>query len=256
MSNKLTSGERSQCHARPRGSDGHEPSRIDLALQGTCRHCSRPITNVLGVWMLKQGEPILAPEPKSQYALIDLAGRVTNCDRCGAPCRVADRRNPESHPFKLSEKPKGVCANCVMTQFLYNTYPINLQIDEAGPELLLKPGIREAFLSCGLLDGCDLNIDEVNWAQVVANWALPVQHRKSPTNPYKMGDSPKSYLHRGKAQPKRDEFTDKWDKILDANRGGLRGDLATQFVDESGAREALDEARSNQPQVEGDKWVN
>jgi hypothetical protein len=75
-----------------------------------------------------------------------------------------------------------------MTQFLYNTYPVNMQIDQAGPDLLLKPGITEAFIACGLLDGCDLNIEEVNWRCVVMNWNLPVRIQKSGKNPYRMGD--------------------------------------------------------------------
>jgi hypothetical protein len=76
-----------------------------------------------------------------------------------------------------------------MTEFLYNTYPVNMQIDEAGPELLLKPGIAEAFVSSGLLDECDMDIEEVNWRCVVQNWKLPVKIKKSALNPYRMGDS-------------------------------------------------------------------
>ena len=251
MSHNLTSAERSTCHARARGSDGHQPSDYRFAdkLSGTCKHCKRPITNVLGVWMLEKGQPALPPPEKSQYVLLDTAGQVTNCDRCGAPCRVADRRNPDSKPFRLSEKPKGVCANCVMTQFLYNTYPINLQIDEAGPEMLLKPGIREAFLSCGILDRCDLNINEVNWATVVANWQLPVKIPKDPTNPYRMGDSPKSTLRPKSEEPPPDPFAEKWGPILDKHNGTLSGELGEQFMKESGLREALNAA-------EGKKWVN
>jgi hypothetical protein len=76
-----------------------------------------------------------------------------------------------------------------MTAFLYNTYPINMQIDQSGPQLLLNPMIRDAFLMSGILDKCDLTIDEINWQRVVDNWDLPVEiAKKDPRNPYRMGD--------------------------------------------------------------------
>jgi hypothetical protein len=119
----------------------------------------------------------------------ELGGADCICERCGVKCKVAAQRNPDSKPFRRAAVPAGFCASCVMTQFLYNTYPINMQIDQAGPGLLLKPMIREAFLSCGILDGCDLNIDEVVWARVVDNWHLPVKiNKKDPRNPYRMGE--------------------------------------------------------------------
>jgi hypothetical protein len=123
--------------------------------------------------------------------MLDFTQPMTKCERCKKLIVLAaERRNEDSHPFRLAKVPKGVCANCVMTQFLYNTYPINMQIDEAGPELLLKPGICEAFLSSGLLGHSDLNIDEIEWERVVANWDLPVKIQKSGMNPYRMGESP------------------------------------------------------------------
>ena len=112
------------------------------------------------------------------------------CERCKRPLRVAEHRRADSKPFRLAKEPKGVCPDCVMTAFLYNTYPINMQIDQAGPDLLLKPGICEAFAACGLLDDCDLKIEEVNWRRVVDNWNLPIQvDKKDPRNPYRMGDA-------------------------------------------------------------------
>lgn len=125
----------------------------------------------------------MSPKPKTKTA---------TCERCGKQLQVAPSRRKDSKPFRLAKVPKGVCADCVMTQFLYNTYPINMQIDEAGPELLLKPGIREAFLACGLLEHCDLTIDEIDWQRVVNNWRLPVQISKDGRNPYRMGESPRA----------------------------------------------------------------
>jgi hypothetical protein len=235
--------ERALCHGRPRGAAGHEPGGGGEYLEDACRYCQRSITNVLGVWMLSKGERELPEQPKGKMMYIDAAGKVTNCDRCGDPCRVADRRNLESKPFRLSEKPKGVCANCVMTQFLYSAYPVNLQIDEAGPELLLRPGIREAFLSCGLLEGCDLNINEVNWTRVVANWNLPVAIIKSGRNPYRMGDSPRSHLRPKSVEVEPDEKTQRLQQLVAETNGVLQGEAGREFMELSGLRALLDQAK-------------
>lgn len=95
---------------------------------------------------------------------------------------------PDAMPFRRAKVAKGVCANCVMTQFLYHAYPINMQIDQAGPQLLLNPMIREAFLMCGILEKSDLHIDEIDWPTVVKNWNLPVKIHRNSRNPYRMGD--------------------------------------------------------------------
>ena len=120
---------------------------------------------------------------------------MTKCERCGKLITLAPEssRHEDAHPFRLAKEPKGVCANCVMTQFLYNTYPINMQIDDSGPELLLNPAIREYFIRCGLLAHSDLNIDEVDWTEVVCHWKLPVKIQKSGMNPYRMGESPRAW---------------------------------------------------------------
>ena len=114
------------------------------------------------------------------------------CERCHRPLRV-DPGRPDAEIFRRAKVPAGVCPDCLVTQFLYNTYPINLQLDETGPELLLKPGIREAFLACGIMERADLTIDEVNWQRVVDQWNLPVEIAKNGgRNPYRMGESPRA----------------------------------------------------------------
>ena len=129
------------------------------------------------------------PQAQCVPAWADAPGAACICDRCKRPLRVADRRREDSAPFRLAKEPKGECPDCVMTAFLYNTYPLNLQLDQTGPQLLLNPMIRDAFLMSGILDKCDLTIDEINWQRVVDNWNLPVEiAKKDPRNPYRMGD--------------------------------------------------------------------
>jgi hypothetical protein len=67
-------------------------------------------------------------------------------------------------------------------------------IDEAGPDMLLKQGIGDAFVMSGLLEHSDLTIEEIDWRLVVKNWYLPIEVKNTARNPYQMGDSPRSHL--------------------------------------------------------------
>lgn len=134
--------------------------------------------------MAKKRKP-LTPEPPVKAQ----PGAIGFCERCGMKLQVAAARNENSAPFRLAAIPKGFCADCVVTQFLYDTYPINMQLDERGPGVLLHPQMREAMLMSGILEGCDMNVDEINWQRIVHNWGLPVECRKSATNPYEMGSA-------------------------------------------------------------------
>lgn len=119
-------------------------------------------------------------------------GAICFCNRCGIEVRVAESRSEDAHWFRLAKIPKGFCADCVFTQFLYQAYPINMQLDETGPELLLSPFMREAVLESGILEKSDLHIDALNWERIVANWSLPVHAPMTATNPYQMGDAARS----------------------------------------------------------------
>jgi hypothetical protein len=115
---------------------------------------------------------------------------TTQCGRCRVPVRVnAERRNPDAQMLRLSKVPKGMCVNCAVTEWLMNTYPINMQIEEMGYEALLNPGIQEMF--GGLMESAkaDARPDEINWELVVANWHLPLNVKRSATNPYLPGDA-------------------------------------------------------------------
>ena len=133
--------------------------------------------------------------------------------------------------FRHAKQPTGYCANCVLTQFLYNTYPTNMIIDEAGPELLLKPGVGDALVQSGIMGASDMRIEEVNWQNIVEHWELPVEIKLSPINPYRMGDSPHSYKHRPKGAP-RPNYLDRFrqDKQEEASRKAELEKLATNLV--------------------------
>jgi hypothetical protein len=125
-----------------------------------------------------------------QSSLFDAPGALAYCERCKVELRVAETRREDAAPFRRSLTTQGVCPDCVMTEFLYNTYPVNSIIDRAGPEMLLQADfIRQAFLSSGIMERSEMDIREVNWQRVVANWKLPVKVKLTPRNPYRMGDA-------------------------------------------------------------------
>lgn len=123
---------------------------------------------------------------------VSMVGAMANCKRCDVRLQVAPSRNGEAWPFRLAKTPNGFCANCVVTEFLYNAYPINMQLDKDGPRILLHPQMRQAFH--GIIESSDMRDEEINWELVVENWSLPVCQKRGPTNPYTVGDYAKGQL--------------------------------------------------------------
>jgi hypothetical protein len=139
---------------------------------------------------------------------------TANCERCGVLMRLAEKRNEKSMPFKLARIPKGLCANCVVTEFLYNTYPVNEILDRSGPQILLVPHMRNAFAP--ILQDCDMGVDEINWALIVQNWSLPVKTKRGARNPYSMGE----YAERERAKQAQEKAQDEAEDALAKALGG------------------------------------
>jgi hypothetical protein len=111
---------------------------------------------------------------------------VCSCDRCGRPCQVAPDRNPDARLLRKSAVPKGLCVDCATTEWLLNTYPCNLLLDQSGPDVLRHGAIQEQFAAIMISGNADARPDEINWERVIANWDLPVkQVKKNPLNPYR-----------------------------------------------------------------------
>lgn len=133
-------------------------------------------------------------KPKQQPAL-DLEpsgfGQICNCERCGVKCRVGAIEPSKAKMLRRSTKPKGFCNNCSVTEFLANTYPPNMIIEESphGAAILLFPQIQEQFAAIMKAGNADMNPEEINWQLVVDNWNLPLKVKASPTNPHRPGDS-------------------------------------------------------------------
>jgi len=117
-------------------------------------------------------------------------GAECNCERCGIRCRVGAIEPSKAKMLRRSTKPKGMCNNCAVTEFLANTYPPNMIIEESqhGAAILLFPQIQEQFAAI-MAGRSDMNPEEINWQTVVDNWNLPLKVKSSPTNPHLPGDS-------------------------------------------------------------------
>ncbi len=131
---------------------------------------------------------------KTEPAAAAPIGTITKCDRCSRQLQVGPGGRPDSQPFRRSRTTKGLCPDCVMTEFLVNAYPINMIIDDhiaehGGNMVANAEFMRMAFTSSGLMEQCDMDIREVDWQRVCLYWDLPVDERRGPTNPYRMGEA-------------------------------------------------------------------
>ena len=109
-----------------------------------------------------------------------------NCSRCSAGCQVASKRNRNAKMLRKSAVPSGFCVNCAFHDWLRNTYPVNMLLDESGPKILLYPHIREMVSGIMQSQDADAKIDEINFNLIVENWELPWAHKicGSAMNPY------------------------------------------------------------------------
>lgn len=96
--------------------------------------------------------------------------QITNCERCGAPCQVANKANEDARLLKHSTTPSGWCVDCATTNFL-QTSPMGQLISD--PQRLLDPRIRLQFAKVLLAGMSDARPTEINWERVVANWDMP-----------------------------------------------------------------------------------
>lgn len=104
---------------------------------------------------------------------------IVFCERCNARCRVCGSGNPKAKMLRWA-KSKGLCVNCATHDWLRNTYPINMQLAESGPKILVHPHIRELFADIMRTAGADADPDEINWNLVNENWDLPFADKVKP----------------------------------------------------------------------------
>lgn len=114
-----------------------------------------------------------------------MSENIIHCERCEAPYKIAGPGNPDAKMLRRGKKPKGLCVNCAVHDWLRNCYPANMQLAESGPKPLLHPDMQELFAGIMRVALADAQPDEINWDLIVENWDLPFPHKikRSATNP-------------------------------------------------------------------------
>lgn len=110
-----------------------------------------------------------------KYERLENAGKIVECLRCAAQCRVADRANDHARPIRHADG-AGYCPNCAVTEYLRSPeIDISYLLPEGTDirEALRAPHIQEAFAA--LLKGgmSDLEANSINWNLVIDHWELP-----------------------------------------------------------------------------------
>ena len=96
---------------------------------------------------------------------------TTSCLRCGQSCGPGENENPEARPFRRSEK--GLCADCVVTQFLIGLEPLRKGLMENELEVLRDPVIQKQFAEILRVGRSELSADDIDWETVINQWELP-----------------------------------------------------------------------------------
>ncbi len=105
-------------------------------------------------------------------------GAQAPCKRCGVPCRVAARHNPDARLLEYASEPDGFCPSCAATAFLRDTEPLGELIEQQGPECLRLDHIREQFAAIMRVGRSDAHPDEIDWDRVIRHWDLPFPPKK------------------------------------------------------------------------------
>ena len=97
---------------------------------------------------------------------------ISACIRCGRPCQPGENKNPKARPFKRARK--GLCENCVVTQFLLcdDLESVRIGLLKNGIEVLKIPAIQKQFAEMLKVGGSELPADDIDWEIVVNQWDL------------------------------------------------------------------------------------
>lgn len=111
----------------------------------------------------------------------------TTCLRCHTPCQTGTP-DTTKRAIRVAEK-AGLCANCMITQFLLSVEPIRAIIEGTprhpgkGPEIFLDAEWSKNVLGPvmkSLLAHTQMPEDAIDWIEVVSNWGLPFPAKHAP----------------------------------------------------------------------------
>lgn len=98
---------------------------------------------------------------------------IAHCKRCKLPLSVQPKPQSEATMLRRAKGPDGYCLDCAVHDWLRNTYPVNLQLAESGPRILLFPHVRELFARIMRIAKAEALPEEINWNRIGENWDLP-----------------------------------------------------------------------------------
>ena len=106
-----------------------------------------------------------------------MAEVTCKCDRCGVRLKLSVG-NPDARFIRLADKPSGYCLNCVVTKFfktseMTDAMQCSRKIEPGLPEAFRLPHIQECFASVLRVGLSDADPKDIDWLEVIANWALP-----------------------------------------------------------------------------------
>ncbi len=112
-----------------------------------------------------------------------------NCERCAKRCRVAPVSNPNAQVFRRGDMKTGrFCAECLIVDFFKNfdLGPSSAlgksYFDSFNPECLRLPHIQaqlaRIIVTAQTQYGSELDVSEIDWEEVIANWHLPFPGKK------------------------------------------------------------------------------
>ena len=105
------------------------------------------------------------------------ARQTTNCDRCNVRLQIATERNGDGKPIRRSLTERGYCPNCAVTEFILGTEPLKTVVtrDRADqfPEAFRLEHVQVQFRTMLEAGGAGEVVAQLDWDEVIANWALP-----------------------------------------------------------------------------------
>ncbi|MDD5327443.1 MAG: hypothetical protein PHY02_06470 [Phycisphaerae bacterium] len=136
---------------------------------------------------------------------------MAHCERCGTPVKVAGPQNSKAKMLRRSKKPKGLCVNCAVHDWLQNTYPVNMILAGSGPKALVHPHIQKQFTEIMRVGLADAKPDEINWDLIIENWDLPFKNKVkgTATNPASQAVLDREPAERARREARlKEEFED------------------------------------------------
>lgn len=94
------------------------------------------------------------------------------CERCKREGLQPGERSPEAR--LLGRAKAGYCVDCAATAALRELPTVSEVLAVRGPEVLLDPIVQAQFGRILASGQADARPEEIDWARVVENWALPI----------------------------------------------------------------------------------